>query len=118
MINGAHCIIYSKDAEADRAFFKDVLGLPHVDVGDGWLIFGLPPSEVAFHPDATSGRHELHLLCEDVEALVAELTARGVKAEPVASRGWGLYTQLHLPGGGTLAVYQPRHARPPSVIDA
>ncbi|HVV85305.1 MAG TPA: hypothetical protein VHE35_19720 [Kofleriaceae bacterium] len=119
MIHGAHCIIYSKDAEADRAFFKDVLGLPHVDVGDGWLIFGLPPAEVAIHPAGGDGggSHELYLMTEDVEAFVAAMVKRGIATEPVANRGWGLLTSVHLPGGGTLGVYQPRHARPPSVVN-
>ena len=117
MISGAHIIIYSKDADADRAFFKDVLGLPNVDVGDGWLIFGLPPSEIAVQPDATSGRHELYLMCDDVEACVAEANKRGVKTDEIANRGWGLLTNVHLPGGGTLGVYQPRHARPPSIVN-
>jgi catechol 2,3-dioxygenase-like lactoylglutathione lyase family enzyme len=115
MISGAHCIIYSTDAEADRAFFKDILGLPHVDVGDGWLIFGLPPAEIAIHPDAAS-RHEVYLMCDDIEAFVAAVEKRGVKTDPIANRGWGLLANVHLPGGGTLGVYQPRHARPPSIV--
>jgi hypothetical protein len=118
MINGAHIIVYSKDGNADRAFFKDVLGCTHVDVGDGWLIFGLPPAEVAIHPAAGEGEgggHELYLMCEDVEKFVAQMTEHRIACTPVANRGWGLLTQLTLPGGGKLGVYQPRHARPPAM---
>jgi hypothetical protein len=191
MINGAHVIIYSTDAEADREFFKDVLGLAHVDVGDGWLIFGLPPSEVAVHPagggmhegaedeeaseingngnghggandgeeemeagaeeeEATSfgaeededlgageeaeeeeeleseenggagggGHHELYLMCDDIEAFVSQVGARSLECSPVQDQGWGLLTQVTLPGGGKLGVYQPRHARPPTAEPA
>jgi hypothetical protein len=112
MIIGAHAIVYSKSPDADRAFLQDVLGLPHVDAGEGWLIFALPPAEVAVHPSDENDVHELYLLTDDVEALVASLRARGVEASSVADRGWGLLTQLTLPGGGKLGVYEPRHARP------
>ena len=112
MITGAHSIIYSKDAEADRAFLRDVLKFPFVDVGHGWLIFGLPPAEVAVHPSEANDRHEFYLMCDDVEAVVAELSARGTECTPVQNLGWGLLTQITLPGGGKLGVYQPRHARP------
>jgi hypothetical protein len=112
MINGAHVIIYSRDTEADRGFFRDVLELPNVDVGDGWLIFGLPPSEVAVHPGDKNEVHELYLMCADVEALVAEMTRRGLSCGPIMNQGWGLLTQVTLPGGGKLGVYQPRHGRP------
>lgn len=109
MINGAHVIIHSRDAEADRAFFRDVLGYPHVDAGEGWLIFRLPPAEVAVHPsDAPS--HELYLMCEDVEATVMELADKGVDCAAITNAGWGLRTALRLPGGGELGLYQPRHA--------
>ena len=114
MINGAHAIIYSKDAEADRAFLRDVLKFPGVDVGGGWLIFGLPPAELAVHPAEDSGRQEIYLMCEDVTALVAALAARGVACGPITDQRWGLLTQVTLPGGGTLGVYEPRHARPAS----
>jgi catechol 2,3-dioxygenase-like lactoylglutathione lyase family enzyme len=202
MINGAHVIIYSTDAEADRAFFRDILGLSHVDVGDGWLIFGLPPSEVAVHPAggggkeghsheghehggnghgltdddegeleageeadddddlemaaggeedegalaagdedelaegeeadeeeideeeideegvegeaAGGGRHELYLMCDDIEDFVSRVAARNLECSPVQDQGWGIITQMTLPGGGRLGVYQPRHARPPT----
>ena len=114
MINGAHVILYSRDAEADRAFLRDILGLPHVDVGHGWLIFGLPPSEVAVHPGDENGRHELFLMCEDVEAFVRTVSERGLACDPVNDQGYGLVTSVTLPGGGKLGVYQPRHERPPS----
>ena len=112
MLNGAHVIIYSTNAEADRAFLRDVLGLPHVDVGSGWLIFGLPPAEIAVHPAETNDRHELFLMCDDVEAFVAEMASRNVVCGPLRNERWGVVTALRLPGGGTLGVYQPRHARP------
>ena len=112
MITGAHAILYSRKPDEDRAFFRDVLKLPNVDVGDGWLIFGLPPSEVAVHPADQSGRQELYLMCDDVEAFVAAMTQRGLSCAPVQHQGWGVLTSVTLPGGGTLGVYQPRHARP------
>ena len=111
-ITGAHAIIYSRDADADRAFLRDVLKFPHVDVGHGWLIFGLPPAEVAVHPGEENDRHEFYLMCDDVEAFVGEMQSRGVACSPVQALGWGMLTQVQLPGGGRLGVYQPRHARP------
>jgi hypothetical protein len=113
---GAHSIVYSKNADADRAFLKDVLALPSVDVGGGWLIFGLPPSEVAVHPSDENDHHEFYLMCDDVKAFVAEMKSHGVACGPIQNQGWGLLTQLILPGGGTLGVYQPRHARPPQSV--
>jgi len=115
MINGAHAVIFSTDPEADRAFLRDVLELPHVDVGRGWLIFGLPPAEVAVHPSDENDVHQLYLMCEDVEALVAAMGRHGIAVGPVKDEGWGLLTELALPGGGKLGVYQPRHARPESM---
>jgi hypothetical protein len=112
MITGAHSIIYSTNAEADRAFFRDVLKLTNVDVGDGWLIFGLPPAEVAVHPSEKDDIHEFYLMCDDVEAFVAEMEKKSIMCGPVQDMGWGLLTQVTLPGGGKLGVYQPRHARP------
>jgi len=112
-ITGAHAIVYSTDAEADRAFLRDVLGFRSVDAGDGWLIFALPPAEVAVHPGDENDLHELYLMTDDVEALVASLKGRGIVASPIADRGWGLLTQVTLPGGGALGVYQARHASPP-----
>jgi hypothetical protein len=112
MIIGAHSIIYSKNPDADRAFLRDVLKLPNVDVGGGWLIFGLPPAEVAVHPGDKNNVHEFYLMVDDVEALIAEMKRRNIACGPVHNQGWGLLTQITLPGGGTLGVYQPRHARP------
>ncbi len=112
MINGAHVIIQSKDPDADRAFFQEVLGLPHVDVGGGWLIFALPPSEVAVHPSEKNNVQEFYLMCEDVNALVTALTDDAIVCGPIEDQGWGLLTSITLPGGGTLGVYEPRHARP------
>jgi hypothetical protein len=112
MIIGAHSIIYSTRPEADRAFLRDVLKLTHVDVGEGWLIFGLPPAEVAVHPSNENDVHEFYLICDDVEALVSQMTKQGIACGPVQNQGWGLLTQVTLPGGGKLGVYQPRHARP------
>ena len=116
MLSGAHSIIYSKNADADRAFLKDVLALPSVDVGGGWLIFGLPPSEVAVHPSDGNDRHEFYLMCDDVKAFVGDMAKHGARCGPIQDQGWGMLTQLTLPGGGTLGVYQPRHARPPHVV--
>ena len=111
MINGSHVIVYSRDAAADRTFFRDTLGYPHVDAGDGWLIFRLPPAEIAVHP-ASDPSHEFFLMCDDVEETIAELTAKGVEfTQPVSDEGWGLMTVLRLPGGGELGLYEPRHER-------
>jgi hypothetical protein len=115
MIIGAHSIIYSQNGDADRAFLREVLGFPSVDVGGGWLIFGLPPGELAIHPGPHNDVHELYLMTDDVEALVADMTRRGVDCSPIANQGWGMLTQITLPGGGKLGIYQPRHARPPEV---
>ena len=110
MINGAHVIIYSRDAEADRTFFRDVLAYPHVDAGDGWLIFRLPPAELAFHPAAGDQRQELYLMCDNITQTVDELTGRGVEfARPITDAGWGRTTALRLPGGAEVGLYQPRH---------
>jgi hypothetical protein len=112
MITGAHSIIYSTDAEADRAFLRDVLKLTHVDVGNGWLLFGLPPAEVAVHPSEKNDVHEFYLMCDDVNAFIAEPKKHNIAFDPVQDRGYGLATELTLPGGGKRGVYQPRHARP------
>ena len=110
MITGVHALVFSKDAEAARAFFRDVLGLPSVDAGGGWLIFSLPPAELAAHPAEESGAHELYLMCDDITATVRELEGKGVEfATPVTEQGFGLMTRLKLPGGGELGLYQPRH---------
>ncbi len=115
MIIGAHSILYSKDPEADRAFLRDVLEFPSVDVGGGWLIFGLPPSEVAVHPSRKNDVHEFYLICDDVKAFRAQMKKRGVSCGPAQSMGWGVLTQITLPGGGKLGVYEPRHVRPKRV---
>jgi hypothetical protein len=111
MIIGAHMVITSKNPNADHAFLREVLKLPHVDDG-GYVIFGLPPSEVSVHQADKDGGHELFLMCEDVQAFVVEMKKRNVSCSSVADQGWGLLTQMQLPGGGKLAVYEPRHARP------
>ncbi|GAA1968517.1 VOC family protein [Amycolatopsis minnesotensis] len=111
MFSGAHVIIHSRDAEADRAFFRDVLHYPHVDAGHGWLIFKLPPAEIAVHP-AEEPQHEFYFMCDDVEAAVAELTAKGVEfTHPVTDARWGRLTRFRLPGGGEVGMYEPRHER-------
>lgn len=115
MIVGAHSILYSKNADADRAFLRDVLELPNVDVGGGWLIFGLPPAEVAVHPSRENDVHEFYLMCDDVKAFRARMRKRRVPCSAVRSLSWGLLTQVTLPGGGKLGVYEPRHARPKSM---
>ncbi len=112
MITGAHSIIYSTDPERDRAFFRDVLQFPSVDVGDGWLIFAVPPAEFAVHPAEKNDVHEFYLMCEDAQAFVAAMQRLNIACEPVQDQGWGLLTRVTLPGGGRLGVYQPRHARP------
>lgn len=113
MITGAHTVIFSRDADADRAFFRDVLELPAVDAGGGWLIFRLPPAEAAFHPTDGDPKHELYLMCDDVRTTVAELEAKGAEfVRGVSDEGWGLVTALRLPGGGEVALYEPRHPVP------
>ena len=111
MITAMHALMYSKDAEALRDFLRDKLGLPFVDSGGGWLIFALPPAEVAVHPTDGDGEHELYLMCDDLEATMAELTAKGVEFDGgVQEQGWGRVTAIRLPDGGTLGLYQPQHA--------
>jgi len=110
LVSGAHVLIYSRDAEADRKFFKDVLGLDSVDSGGGWLIFALPPAEVAIHPTEEKDQHELYLLCEDIEATAAELEQKGVPLKrPFDEARWGRVTEITLPGGGRIGLYQPKH---------
>ncbi|PZU58438.1 MAG: extradiol dioxygenase [Sphingobium sp.] len=115
MISGGHVVLYSRDAEADRAFFRDVLGFPHVDAGHGWLIFALPPSEVAVHPAETGGRHEFFLMCDDLDAAMAALANTGVPLGTVETPRWGRLVRLTLPGGGGIGLYEPRHTRPSPV---
>jgi hypothetical protein len=112
MINGSHVIIYSKDAEADRVFLRDVLKLSHVDVGHGWLIFALPPSEIAVHPADNNGNVELYFMCEDVDRFVGEMTTRGVVCTDVQDLRWGRLTNVTLPSGSRVGVYEPKHERP------
>jgi catechol 2,3-dioxygenase-like lactoylglutathione lyase family enzyme len=116
VITGAHVTVFAQDAEAARVFFRDVLGMEAVDAGGGWLIFALPPAEVAFHPSDEAGAgHELYLMCDDVEATVAELSAKGVEFEGgVSDEGWGLMAHMRVPGMGQLGLYQPRHPSPVS----
>ncbi len=110
MISGVHAIIYSADAKADRAFVRDVLGLTGVDAGGGWLIFGLPPSELAFHPtEGSRSRHELFFMCEDIHAMVSTLETKQVKCSSISDEGWGLLTRIELPSGARIGVYQPKH---------
>ena len=110
MISGVHAIVYSKDAERTRAFFRDVLGFGSVDAGHGWLIFALPPAELGVHPTEGEGYHELYLMCDDVQAAVSELKSRGVEfTREVTDQGWGLLARLRMPGGGEMGLYQPKH---------
>jgi catechol 2,3-dioxygenase-like lactoylglutathione lyase family enzyme len=109
MISGAHVIIYSKNAEADRAFFRDILGFNSVDAGHGWLIFALPPAEAAFHPSDENGRDELYFMCDDLQAEMASLAKKGVKCSDAQEARWGSITKLQLPGGGQIGLYQPKH---------
>jgi len=112
MITGAHTVLYSSDPEADRNFLLNVLRLTHVDVGHGWLIFGLPPSEIAVHPGESNGPNELYLLCDEIHQFTREMADAGVHCDPVKTERWGKLTYLTLPGGGKLGVYQPLHERP------
>lgn len=110
MINGAHVILYSRDDEADRAFLRDVLGFRYADAGGGWLVFAVPPAEVAVHPTAGEQDHQLYLMCDDLDVTVAELAAKGVEfGAPVSEQRWGRVTSIRLPGGGEVGLYQPRH---------
>lgn len=111
MIFGAHVIVYSEDADADRAFFRDVLGLSSTDAGHGWLIFALPPAELAIHP-AEGPAAELYLMCDDLQAEMAALVAKGVQCSPVEEARWGSVTRLLLPSGGFVGLYQPTHSSP------
>ncbi|MCW3846713.1 hypothetical protein OF829_05640 [Sphingomonas sp. LB-2] len=111
MITGAHVMLYSTDADADRAFLRDVLELPNVDVGGGWLIFRLPPSEMAVHPSEGSS-HELYLMCESIDATVAHIRAKGFECSEPFQASWGRATGVTMPGGSKLGIYESRHARP------
>ncbi|MFC8506894.1 VOC family protein [Streptomyces sp. NPDC057411] len=110
MFSGAHVILYTRDAEADRTFLKDVFGFDHVDAGRGWLIFRLPPAEVAVHPTDGEPKHEVYLMCDDIGATLTELEDRGAEvSRPVSDQGWGLVGAVRLPSGTELALYEPRH---------
>jgi hypothetical protein len=110
-IFGAHVIVYSRDPEADRAFFRDVLDYPHVDAGGGWLIFRLPPAEVAVHPGEDPSSQELYLMCDDLDATMSELSVRGVRCTSITEARWGRLSRFRLPGGGDVGIYEPRHPR-------
>lgn len=112
MISGAHVIVNSKDAAADRAFLRDVLGFASVDAGAGWLIFALPPAEAAVHPAGENDRHELYLMCDDLKAAIASLGEKGVACSEVQEARWGSITRMRLPGGGEIGLYEPKHPRP------
>jgi predicted enzyme related to lactoylglutathione lyase len=113
VITGMHAIVFSAEAQKVREFFADVLGLDSVDAGGGWLIFALPPAELAVHPADGPPHHELYLMCDDIHATLAELAAKGVEvAREVSDRGWGLLAAIRLPGGEEFPVYQPRHPTP------
>jgi hypothetical protein len=109
VIDGVHVLIYSREADGVRSFFRDVFGRASVDAGDGWLIFALPPAELAVHPTDGSAYHELYLMCDDIEETIRDLETRGVRCSPVKDEGWGLMTSLQLPGGEELGLYEPRH---------
>ena len=109
MITGAHVIVYSKDPEADRAFFRDTLNFSSVDAGHGWLIFALPPAEAAFHPAEENGAHELYFMCDDLKATMESLKENKVSCGPVKEERWGSLTKIMLPGGGKIGLYQPKH---------
>jgi catechol 2,3-dioxygenase-like lactoylglutathione lyase family enzyme len=113
VINGAHVIVFSRDADADRDFLRDTLGFDSVDAGGGWLIFALPPAEIAVHPaEATS--HELYFMCEDIDATIDELQRKGVDVKlPIMEQRWGSVVHIELPGGGEVGLYQPKHPLPP-----
>jgi catechol 2,3-dioxygenase-like lactoylglutathione lyase family enzyme len=109
MISGAHVIVYSKNAEADRAFFSDVLGFKSVDAGHGWLIFALPPAETAFHPSDANGGHELYFMCDELRSEIASLAKKNVTCSEIQEARWGSITKMRLPGGGEVGLYQPKH---------
>jgi predicted enzyme related to lactoylglutathione lyase len=113
MITGAHAIIFTKNADAVRAFFRDVLEFSSADAGDGWLIFALPAAELAAHPADDAGHHELYLMCDDIHATVTELQRKGVEfSRPISDERWGLITAIKMPGGGELSLYEPKHPTP------
>ncbi|MFF9143844.1 VOC family protein [Streptomyces sp. NPDC055051] len=115
MFTGAHVILYTPDAEADRAFLRDVAGFPHVDAGRGWLVFRLPPAEVAVHPTEDEPKHELYLMCEDLTRTLTALEDKGAEiSRAISDQGWGLLAAVRLPSGTELPLYEPRH---PTALD-
>jgi catechol 2,3-dioxygenase-like lactoylglutathione lyase family enzyme len=112
MINGGHVVIYSKDAQKDRDLFKNILKFTYVDVHGGWLIFKLPPSEIAVHPSDENDMHEFFLMTDSLDSEIAALKKAGVACEDASQQSWGRTTRIRLPGGGTLGLYEPRHERP------
>jgi hypothetical protein len=114
VINGVHALVYTKEVEAVRSVFRDVLRLPSVDAGEGWLIFGLPPAELAVHPSQGPGHQELYLMCEDIERTIGDLRQKGLECAPAKDQGWGLLTSIRLPGGDQIGLYEPRH---PTALD-
>jgi len=112
LINGAHIVIYTKDPEADRAFFRDVLKFSSVDAGHGWLIFAMPPVEAAFHDSEKNGQHELYLMCDDIAATLKDLKSKNVKVSDVNEQRWGKLATFTLPGGGKIGIYQAKHPSP------
>ena len=112
MINGAHVVVFSTDPESDRIFFRDILKLSSVDAGEGWLIFSLPPSEVAVHPGNKNNIHQLYLTCANINIFVSEMKSKDIKCSEISNETWGQISSLTLPGGGTIGVYQPAHERP------
>jgi predicted enzyme related to lactoylglutathione lyase len=112
VINGAHIVIYTRDAEADRAFFRDVLNLPFVDAGQGWLIFAMPPLEAAFHDSETSQQPELYLMCDDLTETLRDLKSKNVMVSDVSEQRWGKLSAITLPGGGKIGIYEPKHSTP------
>ena len=118
MITGMHVVIHTCDAEADRAFFRDVVGLISVDAGGGWLIFAAPPSEVACHPATSNDRHELYLMCDNLQAEMGALSAKGVECSQAVEARWGSITKIRLPGGGEIGLYEPKHPRPVNICSS
>jgi len=112
MINGTHVVIYSKNPEADRVFFRDVLQFPSLDAGHGWLIFAMPPLEAAFHDSENNDKHELYLMCDDIAATLRNLTSKNVKVSEVSEQRWGKLASFVLPGGGKVGIYEPTHPSP------
>ena len=110
MLTGAHVVVYSRDAEADRTFFKDILGFRSLDAGQGWLIFAVPAAEVAFHPHDQNNKHEMFLTCDNLKAQVAALQRKGAAVGQISEEQWGTRTTISLPGGGAIGLYEPKHA--------